>query len=65
MPTITTKYGPIDEELLERRDSRSENDNEIATAQEWYLCGELVRRDAQVQLKKFPESVTEQGVFGG
>lgn len=59
---IETKLGFLDESILEKKETRREDDNEIATAQEWYLNGELVKRDAQVQLKKWPEGM---GAFVG
>ena len=57
MAKILTIKGEIDESALTFKETRFEDDNEIATAQEWYLDGELVKRDAQVQLKKWPEGM--------
>ncbi len=51
---MKTIYGEVHESLLVRSEGRREDDNEIATWQEWRLDGELVRRDAQVQLKRWP-----------
>lgn len=57
MAKILTIKGEIEEGLLTRKETFFEDDNEIATAQEWYLGDELVKRDAQVQLKKWPEGM--------
>jgi hypothetical protein len=57
MTKILTIEGEIDEGLLTRKETFHEDENEIATAQEWYFEGRLVKRDAQVQLKKWPEGM--------
>jgi hypothetical protein len=64
MNMIETIHGLIDEALLRKVETRREDDNEIATAQEWYLADELVKRDAQVQLKKWPQGMAEAGLIG-
>jgi hypothetical protein len=63
MALITTIKGELDESLLDFKSGRQEDDNEIATWQEWWFNGELVKRDAQVQLKKWPEGMSGIGKF--
>ena len=61
MALITTTKGEIDESLLTFKQGGFEDDNEQTTWQEWWLDGELVRRDAQVNLKKG----IPMDIFGG
>ena len=61
---MKTIYGEMHESLLHKSDGRRETDDEIETWQEWTLDGEVVRRDAQVQLQRWPsaESAASLGV---
>jgi hypothetical protein len=60
---IHTSEGEIDEKLLEYREGGFEDDNETTTWQEYWLQGRLVRRDAQVKLKKWPAGMAEIGLI--
>jgi hypothetical protein len=62
---LDTKLVMIDERSLRRVDGMLDNDNEHTTWQEWYLGDELVKRDAQIQLKKGPTMFGETGGIGG
>lgn len=42
----------IDESLLEKTEGFLDDDNEYTTWQEWRLDGKIVKRAAQVRLKK-------------
>jgi hypothetical protein len=44
----------MDESALEKSESRHENENEIVSATEYWLAGELVHRSVHVHLKKNP-----------
>lgn len=65
MLVYTTK-GLIERELLEVKDIITETDNSRDIATEWYLEGELVRRDVAVSVLR-PQSVLgiEQNNLGG
>lgn len=68
---VMTKYGLMPKSTLFYRTGRHEDENEIATWQEWWLRPtdtfktELVQRDAQVQLKHWPEGAIEAGMVAG
>jgi len=62
---IPTKYGEMDEALLEKREGGYDNDNETTTWVEYWLGEECVHRSASVILKRPVESVTGVGGFGG
>lgn len=51
---VKTTKGDMDASLLERREGRDENANEIAKWTEYWLHGELVHRSAHVEIKRFP-----------
>jgi hypothetical protein len=53
----------VDDSLMDRKDIRTENENEIVDAVEYWLEGELVHRSAHVQLKQGIGSLLEQGAF--
>lgn len=48
---ITTIYGEMAEDALDKKTGGHENDNEIATWVEYWLKGELVHRSAHLDLK--------------
>jgi hypothetical protein len=50
MPKVHTTKGLIDRHLLTVNDIVSEDDNSRAVATEWFLDGELVRRDVHVMI---------------
>lgn len=50
MSKVYTTKGLIDRNLLEVKDIISEDENSRAVATEWFLNGELVRRDAAVSI---------------
>ena len=52
MALIQTIKGEIDESLLTFKEGGIDNDVERTFWQEWWLGDELVRRDAQVNLKQ-------------
>lgn len=52
MALIQTIKGEIDESLLTFKEGSIDNDVERTFWQEWWLGDELVRRDAQVNLKQ-------------
>ncbi len=49
---MLTKYGEMEESLLEKTEGSLDNDNEYTTWTEWRLDGEIVKRSAHVRLKK-------------
>lgn len=50
MPKVNTTKGLIDRDLLEATDIVSDEDNARVIATEWFLDGELVRRDVAVSI---------------
>lgn len=50
MTQVHTTKGLIDRDLLSVKDITTEDDNSRAIATEWYLDGELVRRDVAVSM---------------
>ena len=50
MSTVQTIKGLIDRDRLEVHDIISEDENSRAIATEWFLEGELVRRDVAVSI---------------
>lgn len=50
MTQVHTTKGLIDRDLLSVKDITTEDDNSRAIATEWYLDGELVRRDVAVSV---------------
>lgn len=63
MAEIFTTKGMIDESLLIKKEGGYENDLEIQTYQEYYLDGELVKRDVQLHLKQGLGVIPEQAQF--
>ena len=50
MSQVQTIKGLVDRELLDVKEVVSETDNARVVATEWYLGGELVRRDAHAMI---------------
>jgi hypothetical protein len=50
MASVQTIKGFIERDLLTVRDIISEDDNSRAVATEWFLDGEMVRRDVAVSI---------------
>lgn len=50
MSVVHTTKGLIDRERLTVKDTITEGDNDRAIATEWFLDGELVRRDVAVSM---------------
>jgi hypothetical protein len=63
MALIFTTKGDIEESLLDLQTGGHENDDEICTWQEYYLDGELVKREAQLHLKKAIFAIPEAAQF--
>jgi len=63
MALIHTIRGDIEESLLERREGKLDNENELTTWVEHWYNGELVKRSAHVTLKRGLESIGEAGGF--
>lgn len=63
MQVFTTK-GLVDRDLLEVKDHITEEDNARVLATEWYLDGELVRRDVVVNVLRPPAVDATNGVLG-
>ena len=62
MGTIWTSRGYMDEDELTFTSGCHSDDNEVATWQEWRTAdGELVKRDAQVALKRGVEATIALG----
>lgn len=49
---ITTTHGDMDEALLEKREGKFENEDELTTWVEYWMGAELVHRSVHVHLKK-------------
>jgi len=65
MGMIETSRGMLDEACLVKTEGGFENDDEHTTWEEWRLDGELVKRNAHVRLKKWPEFAQSQaGTLG-
>jgi len=62
---IQTTKGLIERDLLEVKDIVDEHDNARVNATEWFLDGELVRRDVNVNILRGIELGSEQSSFGG
>jgi hypothetical protein len=58
MPLVYTTKGLIERELLIVKDIIEEGDNYRTIATEWYLDGEMVRRDAHAMI------LSGQALFG-
>lgn len=62
---VQTTKGLIERDTLEVRDIVEEHDNARVNATEWFLDGELVRRDVNVNVLRSVEVGSEQNSFGG
>lgn len=62
---VQTTKGLIERDTLEVRDIVEEHDNARVNATEWFLDGELVRRDVNVNVLRGAELGSEQNTFGG
>lgn len=62
---IQTTRGLLPESSLTTREVRSDGDNDIGVAREWYLGGEMVRRDAWVTLLRGLEIDAQEGNING
>lgn len=62
---VQTTKGLIDRSALDVRDIVEEHDNARVNATEWFLNGELVRRDVNVNILRGAELGGEQSTFGG
>lgn len=58
---IYTTKGLVERDQLEVKDVISEEDNARVIATEWYLNGELVRRDVNVNILREQSIFSEQG----
>jgi hypothetical protein len=64
MKQVQTIKGLIARDLLEVRDVVAEDDNARAVATEWFLDGELVRRDVAVSILSGIALAGEQAEVG-
>ncbi len=62
---IYTTRGMMDESLLVKTEGVVNDYNEYTTWQEWRLGDEIVKREAQIHLKKGLAFATEAGKVGG
>ena len=62
---VQTTKGLIERDTLEVRDIVEEHDNARVNATEWFLSGELVRRDVNVNILRGAELESEQSTLGG
>jgi hypothetical protein len=63
MGLIFTTKGDIEEDTLVKTEGVVDNEIEYTTWQAWHLDGELVKREAQVQLKIPAEMSGEVSTF--
>ncbi len=63
MALISTKNGDVEESLLHKVVSVTENDNEIITLTNYYCDGIFVRNDVHVHLKKGLSVFAEASTF--
>lgn len=63
MAQVLTTKGLVDRSKLEVKDIIEEHDNARVFATEWYLDGELVRRDVNVNILRGLEVAPEQQQF--
>jgi hypothetical protein len=61
MSLVHTTKGLIDRDLLEVKDIITDEDNAHVIATEWFLDGELVRRDVAVSILSGQAIAGEQG----
>lgn len=65
MAEIWTKNGFVEESTLTKTEGCLENENERTTWQEWRDAdGDIVKREAQVRLKRGLDVEVEQAIFG-
>jgi len=62
---VDTTKGPIAFDRLVIKEVHASGDNDESIAREWYLDGELVRRDAWVTLLRGNPTRAEQGAING
>lgn len=60
---VQTTKGLIDSSKLKVKDIVTEHDNSRVIATEWYLNGELVRRDVAASILRTPEMNSKEGVL--
>jgi hypothetical protein len=60
---ITTIYGPMDDDLLTKREGDTDNANERTHWVEYWYRGECVHRSADIILKQWPAMTGELGRF--
>ena len=60
---IETKYGMMDEALLEKREGTFDNPNDFGTFVEYWKDGELVHRSATTNIKMGACSSIIAGMF--
>ena len=63
MSLVHTTKGLVERERLTVSDIVSEEENSRAIATEWFLDGELVRRDVAVSILRGQDVFGEQGKF--
>lgn len=61
---VQTIKGLIARESLEVKDSVEEHDNARVVATEWFLSGEMVRRDVHVSILRGHSLAGEQAAVG-
>lgn len=59
MAEVNTIYGPMDDSLLQRVETRDEDDKAVYRAVEYYLNGERVHRSVWLDLKRGLDFFTE------
>ncbi len=64
MAQVHTTKGLIDRDRLEERDIVTDQENARAIATEWYLDGEIVRRDVAVSILAGQALAGEQAEIG-
>jgi hypothetical protein len=65
MVQVQTARGLVDRERLEAKDVATEDEDSRVTVTEWYLEGELVRRDVWVSLLRGLAAVAGGGTPAG
>lgn len=60
---VQTNKGLIDRDLLHVKDVAEDHENARVIATEWFLDGELVRRDVNVSILRSVTLEDEQGKF--
>lgn len=57
---VNTIHGPMNTDLLEKKEGSVDNKDEYTTWVEYWLKGELVHRSVHVTLKKMPKPFGSQ-----